>query len=99
MLEQGPSEAKILEDCARTAQPYPKSIENAPDLWPGLSLFLSAFLDLSSDRQIGMDVGKIPWSVVDRYCTRYKIEDEQAEDLWFHIRAMDEVFTKHHNKK
>ncbi len=92
-------EAKILADCARTHRAYPRAIENAPELWPGLGLFLTAFMDLTSDRQAGMSLGRIPWSVVDRYCTRHDIVDDQCDDMHHHIRAMDEVFLKHHNKE
>jgi hypothetical protein len=56
-----------------------------------------AFWVLSADRQVGMAVGAIPWSVIDRYAERNGIEDFET----FHtlLRAMDNVYLTHANKK
>ena len=83
----------------REGMPLPQSIQNAPELWFGLELYLNAFFDLNTERSSGMGVGPIPWSAIDRYAERHGFDDEQRTDLQYHIRALDATYIEHHNKK
>lgn len=75
--------------------PIPQVIIDAPDLQPGLELYFEAFWALSSCRQIGMSAGPIGWVDCNTYATVLHLDEEQADDLWFFISAMDAVFLKH----
>ena len=49
-----------------------------------------AFAALSSDRQIGMDLGPIMFSSIEKYAERFGIDGVDAFDRFsFLIRAMD----------
>ena len=51
-----------------------------------------AYGALRTDRQIGMDVGPIMFSSIDRYARRYAIHDiEEFERFMTLIRALDQV--------
>lgn len=88
-----------MEDCIRRGQPPPDSIRNAPELFAGLNLFYTAFLDLHGTRQIGAGLGPIDWLAIDRYCERYGIEGEQYEDMHYFLAQMDSAYLKHEEGK
>jgi len=98
-LEQGPTEATIIEQSVKAGWPLPESIANAPSLSPGLELYYIAFLDLMSCRQMGMSSGPIWWTTVQEYCNLLKLSEEQTEAMHFHIKEMDLVYLKHSTKK
>lgn len=69
-----------------------KALENRPDLLPGLWMYIRAFMDLQSDRQIGMDAGPIPWTSIVNWCHlngMYDIND--IETTVRYIRAMEQA--------
>lgn len=72
--------------------PYPKTIQDAPELGPGLALFYTAFLDLTSCRTLGYSQGPIPWLAIDRYCEVNEIEGEQREDVFYHVSRLDKAY-------
>lgn len=51
-----------------------------------------AFWALSTDRQIGMTAGAIPWSSIDRYAQRFDVIGDEFERLMRVIRAMDGAY-------
>lgn len=78
-----------------------KALDNRPDLLPGLDFYLNAFRELRYDRQIGMAVGPIPWSSIDRYAARHGIHGDDFDVLLSHIRAMENAafaFDERRNK-
>ena len=93
-LEQAPNERRIIEQCLRERLPFPQAIEKAPELWIGLELFFGAFLDLDGDRPSGWSVRSIPWTIIMDYCQAYNIVDEQRDDLFYFVRAMDRAYIK-----
>ena len=99
MLEQGPMERQILEDCHRHHMPIPQKIQSAPTLRLGLDLFLMGFMDLSSCRPAGFGVSPIPWTAIHEYCERIGVEDDQRDDMLYHVQIMDQAFLGHHSKK
>lgn len=98
-MEQGPTEAEIIRQCKQHKMPLPDAILNAPTLQPGLELYLSAFMDLNTTRQIGMAEGPIPWNYVKDWGIYNKLDDEQMHALFYHIRAMDDKYLSYKSKK
>ncbi len=76
----------------RERQPLPRAIANAPQLEPGLELFYYAFLELTTERQIGFAEGPIPTSKIYEYCARNEIYEDQQEDLVDHVRSLDTAY-------
>lgn len=73
----------------------PDRLLNAPELNPGSYFFWNAFIELNSCR----DDGEIPWTAIDRYARRYKIDGELFEDLVETINALDDVLLNHKAKE
>lgn len=73
-------------------QQFPDSIQNAPDLWFGLNLFYTAFMDLTSCRTLGYAQGPIPWLAIHEYCEAHGIEDELREDMFYHVARLDKAY-------
>lgn len=66
---------------------------------PGLQFYYSAFWTLSSCRPVGMGEGRIPWSSVNAYSLRYRLDDVELDHLWVLITQMDGEYLKFANKK
>ena len=79
----------------RENRELPEKIANAPVLFFGSDLWLEAFYDLSSERQVGMALGPIPWSSVHLYGQVYGIAGEQLEDLHWYITRLDVEYIKY----
>lgn len=95
----GKDERKIVEQCVRGRLPYPDAIANAPELHPGLNLFYTAFLDLTSCRTLGYSQGPIPWLAIHHYCEANEIEGEQREDMFYHVAHLDKAYLDWSAKK
>jgi len=81
----------------RDGLPVP-ALEKRPALMIGLDFYLRAYHELSYDRPIGMTLGPIPWSSVDRYAAKYGIVDLDDFSVFeSHIRAMENA-VYHHDK-
>lgn len=85
-LEQGRTEAVILEQCRRDNLPVPAAIANAPELEFGANLFLNAFVELSSCRS---QDGPIPWTAMIDYCTVNELDAELRDELMYIVRSVD----------
>lgn len=72
--------------------PVPDRFKNKPVLRSGLELYWKAFQDLSSDRDIGMGVGPIPWSAIHSWGARNHIWGDDFERLVMMVRGLDAVF-------
>lgn len=77
----------------------PPTIANAPQLTTGLGLYLQAFWELSSCRDIGFGEGPIPWLAINRYSEHLDLDIDQELALFHHVRAMDNVYLQHQSKK
>lgn len=75
-----------------------KTISKAPDLNIGLEMYWQAFWDLTTCRQIGMGVGPIPWTSVQEYSILLELDEEQTDDLHYHIAVMDNEYLKWVNR-
>lgn len=81
-----------MEQCVRQRRALPERIQNAPQLQTGLALFYMAFMDLTTERQVGEAIGAIPWTAVDRYCEANELYGEQREDMFYHIGRLDRAY-------
>lgn len=63
-----------------------------PPLLPLSPLFLSAFMELTTERQIGMGLGPIPWSAILLYAERKNLDPGIHEAFVHVIRAMDSAY-------
>ncbi len=70
--------------------------QQPPDIMDGFGGWYEDFWRLSTERQIGMGIGPIPASAIDRHVAGWC--DEDAEVFEFCIRRMDEAYLMHQNK-
>lgn len=68
----------------------PKAIQSKPELTQVQSEIYAAFTEISPDRSYSM-AGPLPigLSAVLNYCTLYDLGQEESQDLWRMIRALD----------
>lgn len=99
MLEQGPSEQSIIDQCVRERRPLPEKIAKAPELFWGLELFYLAWRELDTTRQVAFAEGPIPWLMIREFCWCHEIDGEQAEDLLYHVRELDNCYLEWRAKK
>lgn len=83
----------------REGLPLPDKIANAPVVTLGLQLYWVAFMELNSCRGIGMGPGPIPWTAIREYCLEFRLDEDQAEDMFFIIRQLDNSYLLHNEKK
>lgn len=91
----GSKEQSLAKQAMRAGQPLPDRIANAPQLIPGLHLYLNAFFDLDSERSHSFGYSRIPLSAIREYAIAYEFEDYQQEDLIFFIKRMDSANADH----
>lgn len=66
----------------------------------GLDVYFTAYQDLQSECQIGMDKGLIPWYSIIRWCNFYGIGcPDTVERFIKYIRAMEQCKNAFDNKK
>lgn len=95
----GATGQNIAKQAVRSGEAIPDRILNAPKLRLGLSLYLSAFFDLDSQRPQGFGLGRIPWLAIREYAAFYELDEEQTDCLLFFIQAMDVAHLKRLEKK
>lgn len=66
----------------------PEVLTDQPKLPVSLVMYLEAFYELDTERQIGMAVGRIPWSSIVRYASYHGMD---VEECVFFIRRMDDA--------
>ena len=95
----GGTEARILKECYAWKRKVPDAILNAPELFLGLEFFFSAFMALNTCRAVGWSAGPIPYPSVEEYAWLHELDEEESEDLHYHIRRMDCAFLELNAKK
>lgn len=71
----------------------------APALLLGLEWFYNVFLELSTDRAIGMTMGPIPAASIDRVIQAEQLNEDEAEYFRACMRGMDNAFLKYEAEK
>lgn len=85
----GPHEQSIARQAVRLGNPIPDRIANAPELQLGLQLYWQAFFDLDSERSHGFTLTPIPWNAIAGYCIAHDLDEDQTEDMFYFVKAMD----------
>lgn len=80
-------------------RPLPERIQNAPDLLVGLELYFNAFVELNTCRSTGWSAGPIPSWCIEEFCDRLELDEEETEDVHYHVRNMDAAFLKYSSRK
>ena len=83
----------------RRGLPLPERIKNAPELAPGLGIYLRAFYELDSCRPVGMGEGPIPWTAVEDWCRSLGLDEEERDDVHYLVRRLDNAYLKHRESK
>ena len=78
-----------MQECMLRHRPLPGCIQNAPTLFLGNELWYAAFLDLSSERELGWSTGPIRWTAICDYAEAWGLD---LADLEYFIREMDKVY-------
>lgn len=84
----------MVKQAMRNGQPIPNRIANAPELQPGLEIYLQAFIELDSERSHVNGVVAIPTLKIIEYAKAFDFNQEQKEDLLYLIRAVDSAHCK-----
>lgn len=92
-------EQNIAMQAVRAGRPIPEKILNAPVLNLGLELFLNAYLDLDCERSHSFGPTPIPWTSVKQYCQFYDFDKELTNDVFYHVRKLDDFNLKRIEKK
>jgi hypothetical protein len=74
-------------------------VATRPELFGHLRFEWDAFRALSTDRPVGLAMGPIPWSSIDRFADRYGIAGDDFDRLAELIQAMDVAYRDYHEKK
>ena len=83
----------------RERLPLPRKIAEAPALFQGLELYYDAFLELNSCRTTGFGLGPIPWTAMCDYAEAFELDEEQKDDLFYYVRAMDVAYLEHQARR
>lgn len=81
-----------IEAAIEKGRPLPEWYLDEPELIPGDDFFLSAFHQLSTERQIGDVPGSIPWSKIVQYSDRRGLEPDVSVLLEHVIMRMDSAY-------
>ncbi|WP_446650564.1 phage tail assembly chaperone [Alcaligenes faecalis] len=81
-----------MEDYERFGQEIPESLM-PPDLHDVEWSYWQAFWELSTDRQVGMASGPVPWTAIHAYAQSERITD--VSSFAGIIRAMDDAYLSH----
>ncbi len=92
-------EQLIVDECNRLGEPIPDKIANAPTLDAGMDFFISAFFELSTERQLGFGEGPIPISAIHAYSRHYEMTDDEEYEFIDVIRELDAAYLKKQAKK
>ena len=71
----------------------PDFIKDAPELWFWLVPYYEAFAQLSTCRPVDAfsgSIGRVPWTAIDAYATRYPLFNDDFEIFEFYTNALDE---------
>ena len=83
-----------IDAAIRKNRPLPDWFMDEPEIEPQDRFFIKAFFDLDTCRSVGMDIGRIPWSIIVQYSDRYKLDEDVSEAFVDIIREMDNAFLK-----
>lgn len=89
----------MLEQARLNRTPIPDRILNKPILAVGLQFYLTAFVELSSCRPVGMAEGRIPWTAVREYALHCGLDEIEFDILWELITRVDAAYLEWQSKR
>lgn len=98
-MRQGTNEVKIIAQAKTMGMSLPAAIKNKPQLRIGLDFYRRAFWDCSTDRDLGMAEGPIPWTSIDKWAQRYDVVGDDFDRLVQMLRAMDNIYIEERAKQ
>ena len=78
----------------KVKSPTPSWFNDQPVHNRGDDWYLERFWELSSERQIGMELGPIPFSKIKETASEWQLSTRTAEGFTMIIRAMDREYLK-----
>ena len=90
-MERYENEAVAARKIGKFDHPAIEKLAGAPKLSLEHDFYLEAFRTIASDRPASMSAGRIGWSLVVKYGEFYNLTRREIEELWYIIKAMDEV--------
>lgn len=102
-LTFGPQEDKIVAAAEETGVELPQTVDEKPEVRPDLELYWEAYMDLNGTRASGFGLGPIPWTSIDAFARRHKLEDpDEFQTLKEIVWKVDKAYLDWHvqqNKK
>lgn len=90
----------LLDIARRQNGRVSERIQNAPELLPGLQLYVDAFNLLTRSRSIGQSgYGTIPYGEISQFCKDENIKGEDRSAMFFLIGEMDRFFVEFQAKR
>ena len=86
---------KVIKAAKESGRPLPKSLRDVQPVQAHQKLYLLAFQDCTTCRQVGMGLGPIPWTAVREWCTAARLSEIESDEVWFVVTRIDEAFLKH----
>ena len=77
----------------------PLFVQNQPHLREDLHWIVEAFYRMSGSRQIGFGVGPIPLTEIEAYIRLFGLLDDDIEQFYRLITALDAVYIKKTSKR
>lgn len=81
-----------LESGIAKGRPLPKWALNEPENFPGDYFYITAFHELSTCRNSGMDIGPIPWITIVNYAQFKELEKGMIPCFVDIIMQMDQAY-------
>lgn len=100
LTHSGVDISKICFDSFVMGRGVPPQFEDPPTALEGQDFFLKIWYELNSCRQLGMGApGSIPWTAINDWCHINRIDDDQREDVFYMVRALDNAYLQHVSAK
>lgn len=83
----------MISEARNCREEIPANIRNKPVLRAGLSLFLTAFYALDTERSMA-DLQPIPWSGIKAYSIDAGCTERECEEMEYFVRYIDNIYLR-----
>lgn len=83
-----------MEAAIAKGRELPDWVDKEPVILPGDEFYIQAWFELDTCRQVGMDLGLIPWDKIVFYGQFHGMEEDVLEAFIQIIRQMDGAYLK-----
>lgn len=81
-----------IATCVAKGKPLPDWYVDRPEGAPTDEFYMAAFADLSTERSVGMTIGRIPWSKIVKYAEFSGLDRDVGFAFVAIIRKVDEAY-------